>query len=467
MSAIPNTGTWRSGTVNSTKYFDISMAGKCETGTSNRVKLDVQPAGKIPDFFTKNVQGKIVFAAPQVVGTIKAAKGHNSWVKIELKTVNGDMISDIAKHVCLGIKKSNEDDFFDIIHVGNPISKYVDVMQENYVELVPLLSKTATTESTGYIAVTPGTEITFTDITVPTTGEFNFGSVYRINVSVHDSQWLTDQDCDLSNIIDNDRWDCEERMGIGPVTDQNGVVHENQMFAVNSNGSLAYSSNGAHWTENGSIGGKGWRIIRYGNGIWNIIHILVSQGIRRSVDNGKSWTDVENENVTPCSDFGNGIFMSIRNNNVCTSPDAEVWTRIGELPLIKNMYGNTFYPSAESLTYGNNRWICIVEDHLVLSSENGVKWEQISYDLYQMWGYQFFCRGSCYANGYFYVIRDDGLIARSSNGVKWEQVLDFTANNTDADGNLIGNYYNLTYYKNKLWAFADSGKKYVVGLPQP
>lgn len=571
MSAIPNTGTWYSGAVNTTKYFDISIAGRCDTSASDRVKLDVQSASQIPSFFTKNEAGKIVFAEPQIVGTIKAAKGHNSWVKIELKTVNGNLTSNVAKHVCLGIRRAGKGDFLDIIHAGNLVSKYVNVVRESCIELVPLLSKTATTASTKYVAVTSGSEIAFTDITVPTTGEFNFNSVYRVNVSlreepllvktikaasgrnswvqiklesvsgsitsdaakhiyfgikkndedyfsdiihaenltskyidvtqdsyieltllsnkmgadeingsdeaipsdwsfsnitvpttsgsynfcslyklnisIHNGQWLTGLTHNARVDENTVHWNNMGRIGVGPVTDQKGIVHENQMFAITQGGILSYSSNGESWIENGTIGQGGAFTagLRYGNGIWCAISNN-NQGVRRSVDGGRTWSKISVNVASHNLDFGNGAFLTVCiDGTVYSSPNAETWTRIGQVDAKNSPF----------LIYGDNKWICGSDGHVYYSVDGKGTWSLLGDSSSQdvcAGGY-----GGCYVNKNFYAVHSNGVVVKSVDGKKWTKVFSFSGINNQ----------NVTYYKNKLHLFSATTHKYVVGLFNP
>lgn len=365
-------------------------------------------------------------------------------------------LSNIERHICLGIKKQNEDDFFDIIHISKPASKYIDITEDNAIELVPILSKRGTNTSE-CVLVTPGDELKFDDISVPL-GEVNFGSVYRINV-MHKGEWLEDQDSDINSVINkrNGFWWNWGRICVGTVVDKNGQILENQLVAVNCNNWLASSFNGAHWADAGSLGVicDGWNIgAAYGNGVWCVINCasdgITGKGTMRSIDGGQNWQKSSSLEAL-CLMFGEGVFMSIDGSGaVYTSPDAETWTQIGE---IKNSTSEV-----HTLIYGDGKWICGTADGYVYQLKDGKGiWEQCSADLYKInssssgkngW------YGGCYAKGYFYAVHYSGIVARSFDGIHWEKMTEFSTSN----------YCNITYYKDKLWIFRNDGYKYCVGL---
>lgn len=60
ITSVPDRGVWKNGGSDSTsKCFDIFATGKCKSG-SEKVKMKILPAPRIPDFFTKNSLGEIV-----------------------------------------------------------------------------------------------------------------------------------------------------------------------------------------------------------------------------------------------------------------------------------------------------------------------------------------------------------------------------------------------------------------------
>lgn len=64
-----------------------------------------------------------------------------------------------------------------MIHAGKLTSDYVDILDGNFAELVPLLSNTETNGEDGYTPVTSEDPIALAGVTISTTGLFDFGSV--------------------------------------------------------------------------------------------------------------------------------------------------------------------------------------------------------------------------------------------------------------------------------------------------
>lgn len=402
--------------MSSTRYFDISVAGKCEIGTDT-VKLDIQPASEIPDFFTKNSEGKVVFSEPKPMGIIFSPRGQNVWVKIDLIKVNGQF-SNAEKYVCLGIKKRSENEYFDVLNVNNS-NRYVDIMDGDPVELIPLLSNTNTTTKCTLVA--PEEEVQPATFGINTTG-FDFGSVYRISIAVHEGQWLINQRADF-NI---------SAVGVGSVAGKG-----NMLLAVNSSGALACSSNGILWTELGTKIAGGY--LAYGNGTWCAFNVGYS------TDGGKTWTDSSIPDFPGCRcfTFGNGMFITVDLSNVIyTSRDAIVWNKVGVLSA-----NNGHSDFIRYICYGNGKWLAgNGADHSnnvewgtasMYESIDGVNWTFISTlpkdETTNLWS------SLVFADGYFYAMSLMGIMKRSQDGKEWEDVTRC--------------YGKMAYYKNKLYLF--------------
>lgn len=466
---LPDVGTWETGQMStSTRCFDLLCFGKCDLSSTNNIKLKVEAAEKIPEFFTLNSEGKIIFAEPKPMAVITTPKGHDTWIQIELKTINSEELenlSNIAKHICLGIKKRGESDYLDVIHAGKLTSEYVDLLDTDFVELVPILSKVSTYklnaegENEGqYSAAIPGSVAQFTDFTTPTTGSFDFSSVYRINIT--NTSWIMDQKCDLCEIESREGrafWDNMGSLGVGSVVDQYGQLFDNELLAVEYLGQLAHSSDGVHWSRGVCLGNKLtlWGGPAYGNGVWCIVPAGIHE-INRSTDGGKTWTYADRKIGAWRVAFGNGIFMIVSSDNsttaadygrAYTSMDAKTWTEIESVP-------GSIHPI---LIYGDNKWICGTSKGRIYQSMDGKSWDaNYSDDLAENFGSSFY--GGCYVDGYFYVINGGGLVAKSSDGMIWTNVVNLSFQSGYP-------YKSITYYRGKLYCIRYDGRKCCIGRP--
>lgn len=444
-SKLPDVEPLRAGKIDTsvTRCFDLFCVGKYEQGSD--LKLNIRSAGKIPNLVEKAEDGTPVFTKPTYMCTIQSPKGHNVWVKITLEKKT----SDLSDYVCLGIKKRGESDYFGTLYADNSF-KYVDILETDTVELIPLASSTPL--STGYTPTTVGASAKIID----NVNVYDFGSVYRVHVDTYNGQWLTGL---TNNVVISSHWNNIGKIGVGLVTDQNGTTHENQMFSIHQDGTLRYSSDGESWIKNGTVNQPGestkdWSIgLRYGNGIWCAINSTnTPYGVRRSIDGGRTWSETLANIIASTLCFGNGIFMTVSiNGTVYSSHDADVWTQIGKVDTTKSQF----------LIHGNGKWICSsLDGHIYCSTDGRGTWSLFSDSLYQInqddkknvgW-----C-GGCYANKNFYAVRSDGAIVTSVDGEKWIKIFTFPGVNNQ----------NITYYKNKLYSFSATSSRYIVGLLQP
>lgn len=434
-------GVLRSGTMDtSTRCFDLLCFGKCTSG--NSLKLNIQSTEEIPNLITKNADGDIVFQEPRPMCTIRAPKGHNVWVNIELHQIT----TKASDYICLGIRKRGEDDYYDVLYTGN-LSRYVDLQEDDVVELVPLISSS---KLPTYTSVKAGDSAKIIGEST-----YDFGSVYRLNVTLNNSRSIT-QSCDLRKINSSFTWNSDGTIGVGSLLCEDEKLRQNQLLMININGQLARSPDGTHWFDIGSVRkgsesatkNNNWYVHPiFGNGIWCIINWNSSLGIRRSIDYGKTWSDTVAKIGARNLNFGNGVFMVVTDAGfVYTSTDAECWTQIGIIP----------HPGdAKILIYGNSKWIFGDSiGHLYCSKDGCGTWEELASNLSEKIEGNAF--GGCYADGYFHIAHNKTGTLKSLDGSTWEAELTF---NTE--------FVNVTYFKNKLYAFCLDGTNYTAEFFNP
>lgn len=173
-SEIPSTGVWYGGSLNlESRCFDVLCAGKVETSSKNQ--LEVSAVSKdIPDFFTKDSEGNVVFAEPKSMCAIKMPKGHRGSIVIRLKKTAVEQGEEYSKYVCLGVKVNGV--IADWLYTGNS-AKYLDITDSTSLELVPLLSTSDL--SVKYTEAKVGSAVSGSGIQLPGTN-FNFGTVFRV-----------------------------------------------------------------------------------------------------------------------------------------------------------------------------------------------------------------------------------------------------------------------------------------------
>lgn len=418
------------------RCFDLLCFGKCTSQSD--LKLRVQSTEEIPNLVTKNASGDIVFQEPKPMCVIRSPRGHNVWVNIELRAVT----TKASDYMCLGIKKRGENDYYDVLYSGN-LSRYVDVQEEDVVELIPIISSTKL----------PTCSPVKAGDSAKITGEntYDFGSSYRVNIALSSERWIT-QYCDLNKVFGSTSWNCNGCVSVGCVVNRVGA----QLVMISTGSSkLACSPNGIRWLNMGGVLTEGEEIGNwdvqpvFGNGIWCVVNWNSVGGIRRSIDYGRTWTKTASIGARVLG-FGNNTFMTVtENGEVYASADAECWAQIGTTPKVTND-GSAGY---KILIYGNDKWICGNQYGYIYQSKDGRgNWEFLSNELLST-GNWF---GGCYANGYFYITNNGGVIKRSTDGKMWAEV---TRHNQSG--------YNIGYYKNKLYAFKYDGSSCFVGLFNP
>lgn len=215
----------------------------------------------------------------------------------------------MKKHVCLGIRKQGDTQYLDVLN-SEHLSTTTDLSDAEQLELVPLLSKSASE----YSAIEPGTEYPPSDSDYKPSGQFNFGSVFRVSAAINGSSWVYEN----TDLPKSNAWWNYGHLGVGPITTQSGEKYDDQLLAVKTNGTLARSPDGIHWFfDMGKVSDEvsGWTTgLVYGNGIW----CVVSGGThtaRYSTDGGQTWNDSDLTSGCYCLAFDHGVFMTVAHEN--------------------------------------------------------------------------------------------------------------------------------------------------------
>lgn len=455
LSAVPNTGTWRPGNLSTTsRCFDIICTGKCQINPSDyKLKLDIFSANKIPDFFTKNNAGEIVFAEPNPMCTIKMPKGHHGTIVVRLKNVSTEQTS-AKDYVCLGIRENRE---ITNVLFGNDSCKYIDMTDASKVELVPLISAT---KLPNYATAEVGSKVTFSDT------NFDFGTVYRITINDEQKiEWsgaLPQTEGKSLKDIDGSPYWYNEGNGIGLGAVKGKSV---RMLAINGYSTqLASSIDGESWEDEGCVLLEGetrdkantWCIGSvYSGKLWCVI--TVGGIVMYSTDETRTWLkSKKSPDVATCSlTFGNGLFMTIGyNKKVYVSADANIWEPIGDIPYS----GSNIDVRILHYDVGNNRWMCASANGYTYTSKSGQgtwnelvpdKEENSLHSISNQW------YSSCYAHGYFYALAVGGCrIARSTNGKNWDSVGTLPA----------GFVNNIFFFNGTIYSVHAGGASYTTGI---
>lgn len=458
VTLVPASAPWVEGTLRADpRHLDLICQGQGEFMESNVLDLNAKPAMEIPDLFALDNDGNLIFAEPKPMGTIGVPKGYQPmWGKISLTAVKSKENEDARRFLCLGIKPTNSVDCVDQLYKtdnddSSHPAEYVALSDENNISLVPLLSTTDLSgEGRKYTPAEVGSKVSDCP-SFPHTSKINFSSVYRLNIGGYtnclwEKNTLAIPGTDSNKNIN---WTNFGRLGIGPVN-VNGQVLENQLVAINYyGGEMIYSSDGKTWHSAGTVtgggdGSGGYSAIVYGNNRWCT---ATSSGMSFLVDQAQTWYELGSISLISALAFGNGTFMVVSYGTFYTLSDGDSeWVTISA-------------PSAENditiLGYSSSGWICgdTTRKMFRYDSENE-KWDSISIDETATQGGSW--RGSCF-NDCFYVINDtDGTIEKSAdNGRTWTKL-----------GQLLGGtYYNVTLYKDKLYALNEEGTACYVGNP--
>lgn len=437
----------------SKRYADLVCAGEYKTRQSSELNLIVEGSNKDSNLFELNDTGDLVFAKPIPMCTIRMPDGRNGWVKIILGNVRNNQCDTYPNYISLGIKKQGEVDYIDRLYIAGikqHTSTYIELLDKEVVELVPLLSNTDISTE-GYTPVVTGSEVYGHKAIKNKVNWINFGSIFRIQTKLEKNPWIQDQQCGLANISNGD-WINRGMIGVGTIKDK-----DNQLVAINKNGRLASSFDGVHWIDRNyitDVASTGWgNGLVYGNGIWCAVGLDESC---YSIDGARNWISITNENIKNDNAlaFGNCMFMTVRHhdsgiNSFYSSHNAAIWELTGEI------LDDPIYITS----YVNGQWICGSRNGNTYWLDESKKfWKRFvptdNHGLSDISPSGDWC-GGCNAHGYFYVINSTArIIARSIDGKDWEKV---------ATIGKSGECCNVTFYNDKLYAFTKDGTLFNAG----
>jgi uncharacterized delta-60 repeat protein len=204
-----------------------------------------------------------------------------------------------------------------------------------------------------------------------------------------------------------------------------GVTYINNAFmAVGWAGAIYTSPNGLiPWTAGSGISAT----TLYGAAFGNNTFVAVGVGaILASGDGGATWTNGNSPAVGNRYQygvaFGNGTFVSLQTGNTyltfLTSGDGLNWT--------SNTTGYYLPWNNWSVTYGNNTFVAVGNNHQIYTSSNGISWSQQTSPISQSFN------GVTFGNNMFVTVGLTGTIITSPDGYTWTSRNSGTANNLSA-----------------------------------
>ena len=151
----------------------------------------------------------------------------------------------------------------------------------------------------------------------------------------------------------------------------NSIAYGNNMWiAVGDNGIIIASSDGITWTTRFSGTTMRLNTAMYSNGIWII---TVQDNIVLTSADGVSWTKrFIGEGYFQSVCCGNGLWVGVGLEGdgygiIATSHDGISWTK-----RVKINYKDSWL---NSVAYGNNKWIAVGHQGIMLASADGITWE--------------------------------------------------------------------------------------------
>lgn len=226
-----------------------------------------------------------------------------------------------------------------------------------------------------------------------------------------------------------------------------GIVYGNgKWIAVNASGYVQYSTNSVNWLVADQFTTNALTSVTYGNGMFACIDYVNSGGgnVYKSLD-GINWTATKNftqglENII----FANGRFTVVGTNGlVAFSDDLENFT------IANTGSSNSFI----SITYGKDRYIAVSSSGQIISSVDGVNWNDVSIS-----GDTTHYRVAAYGKGTFVIggrVTIDGVntsvIRYSTDGIVWQTA----TNNSTKTTSYVR---SLTYYNGKFFAALQQGE---------
>jgi hypothetical protein len=228
------------------------------------------------------------------------------------------------------------------------------------------------------------------------------------------------------------------------------VAYGNGVFlAVSRNGVIRSTDNGKTW-QAVAASGDGWvNGIVYGNGRWVVAG---AEYAWTSVNNGDSWTPLPSAKIGGHLLFANNVFLS-GGESIWVSDDGQTWTDVagGEFNWLSAIgYGNglymvvgtvflntiskttnprlwteegamtTEYGGLLGIAYGNDRFVVVGEEGVILTSAGSPPWEK------RASGTTHFLTAIAYGDGAFVVVGDQGTILISGRGPEIDGALTAT-----------------------------------------
>lgn len=199
------------------------------------------------------------------------------------------------------------------------------------------------------------------------------------------------------------------------------------------------STDGITWTTRTGVSNKPWTATAFGNGIFVVV--ANTSNIVQTSPDGITWTS----HSIPLGNyfsivFGNGLFVTLGQNNIYTSPDGITWT-------------NRVNPSANNfsaMAYGNGLFLMMdnAGAGIVITSPDGITWTQHSCPTTPTFFIALaFGGGMFVAAGY-----GDTKIITSADGITWNTLVGPAANN----------WYSMAFGNNTFVATARSGSQRVM-----
>lgn len=445
------------------KYLSLTCEGKIMR-TLGKVSLPLQITSMetIPNLFTINGNGSLIFAEPEPMCKIRTPMGYNAWVTINLQTVEGHY-SDQRKYLALEVKHSglpnySGADLFlpdeDEQSEKNRSYTRMPISDADTLELAPIISKKDMMEY--FEAVKAGSSANNENCTlIPAVlrRQIDFTSLYKIEILSSEDVWLKNEPCNLPRIYGGETaWLNRGSLVVRPIReDANSKQISNQLVMISNSGQIAYSSDGIFWKPQRNLGVSGsYFVSAYGNGKWCIAGdctpMLSTDGI--------NWKEIDSECLTSHVDalgFGGNKFIALRNE----SGKSEFYQSLDGLDWQELPHKNSFNEEIRTICYGNGKWICSTANGNVYGySVKQIQWNKLvhryGFGLENMakgvsW------TGMCYSHGHFYAVADKGIVVKSENGADWFKI-------ADLDSSIHWN--NITAYNSGLYLFSSDGASY-------
>jgi hypothetical protein len=222
------------------------------------------------------------------------------------------------------------------------------------------------------------------------------------------------------------------------ITYGNGLFVATASGATTTSNAVMTSSDGITWTPRTAAVLNNWISVTYGNGLFvafaSIVASTTANAVMTSPD-GITWTPrIAAYYGGYAITYGNGLFVTVGQNEVATSPDGIIWTPRTAAE------ANAWY----SVTYGNGLFVAVSTNgtNRVMTSPDGITWTSRTPPEANAW------YSVTYGNGLFVAVAcgvspctsDSRTVIASVDGITW------TARTaTEA------NYWNSVTYGNGLF----------------